>query len=188
MRSLKVNFLHYTFFHMHVIEPESAQLDYPKLYRECYNSIEKYILFHGGDREDARDIFQEGILILWKKEISGMYLTASEKTFLFAVCRNLWLKKVRRKKWFVPLDKAVEVEKTSCDEAFSENEETLRSRLKGLLNRLTAHCHRMIHDLFYRGKDIQEIQSEYGYTTRQNAINQKYKCMKQLKKASREKK
>jgi len=166
----------------------STPLDYQKLYRECYASIEKHILTRGGNREDARDVFQEGLVVLWKKEESGLHLTASEKTLLFAICRNLWLKKVRQETRFVSLEHLGHTETAFDDEEVLDKEGTLKSRVKGLLQRLTAHCHRMIHDLFYRGKDIREIQLEYGYSSRQNAINQKYKCMNQLKKASNTKK
>lgn len=173
---------------MKTIDASSKTLDYQKLYKDCFAPIAHYVNTHGGTQDEAKDIFQEGVVVLWQKEQQGLELTASEKTFLFAICKNLWLKKIRQKKRFVSLDRLDPIEKPAEPDIAASERNTVITKLKGLFQRITAHCYQMIQDLFYRGKDIQEIQMEYGYTTRKNAINQKYKCMKQLKKASQQKK
>ncbi len=45
----------------------------------------------GGDQEDAKDIFQEGLMILLEKiDNKEFALTCKFKTFLYCVCENLW--------------------------------------------------------------------------------------------------
>jgi len=160
-------------------------LDYKRIYRECFTSIAHYVQTHGGSVEDAQDIFQEGLLVLWEKENTGLVLTASEKTFLYAVCKNLWLKRKRRSSRFLPLGEFISQNGAVGAVETEEEADSLFVWVKKLLQRITAHCSRLIRDMFYHGKDIDEIQLEYGYSSRQNAINQKYKCMSQLRKASK---
>jgi RNA polymerase sigma factor (sigma-70 family) len=45
----------------------------------------------GGDAEDAKDIFQEGLMIMLEKiDDKEFALTCKFKTFLYCVCENLW--------------------------------------------------------------------------------------------------
>jgi RNA polymerase sigma factor (sigma-70 family) len=45
----------------------------------------------GGSPEDAKDIFQEGLLIMLEKiDNKEFALTCKFKTFLYCVCENLW--------------------------------------------------------------------------------------------------
>lgn len=67
-----------------------------------------------------------------------------------------------------------------------ENEKTYVERLKGYLQKITDHCYGLIRDFFFNQKAIEDIQEEYGYTTRHNAINQKHKCIKQIRKLKKQ--
>ena len=45
----------------------------------------------GGNQEDAKDIFQEGLMIMLEKIDNREFaLTCKFKTFLYCVCENLW--------------------------------------------------------------------------------------------------
>jgi RNA polymerase sigma factor (sigma-70 family) len=45
----------------------------------------------GGTNEDARDIFQEGLMIILEKiDCREFALTCKFKTFLYCICENLW--------------------------------------------------------------------------------------------------
>jgi RNA polymerase sigma factor (sigma-70 family) len=45
----------------------------------------------GGSQEDAKDIFQEGLMIMLEKiDNKEFALTCKFKTFLYCVCENLW--------------------------------------------------------------------------------------------------
>ena len=59
----------------------------------------------GGNWEDAKDIFQDGLLeLIRKSEDPGFQLTSSIKTLLYAVCKNLWKYKSRMNHRMVALD------------------------------------------------------------------------------------
>jgi RNA polymerase sigma factor (sigma-70 family) len=49
------------------------------------------VLQKGGSAEDARDIFQDGLIIMLEKlDNKEFALTCKFKTFLYCVCENLW--------------------------------------------------------------------------------------------------
>lgn len=62
-----------------------------RLYQAYLPGIIRYVVRHGGTEADARDIFQDAVLVLYRKMKAGdLILTARLRTFLLAVCRNIW--------------------------------------------------------------------------------------------------
>lgn len=59
---------------------------------ERYMPMIRLMVFQkGGSTEDARDIFQDGLIIMLEKLDSKEFaLTCKFKTFLYCVCENLW--------------------------------------------------------------------------------------------------
>ena len=65
------------------------------IYRSNFNVIQAMILNNNGDEDDAKDIFQESMVVLFEKSrLADFELTCSIKTFLYSVARRLWLKKL----------------------------------------------------------------------------------------------
>ena len=51
----------------------------------------------GGTRDDAKDIFQDALIIFHRKVRSEEFvLTCAVSTYLFSICRNLWREELRR--------------------------------------------------------------------------------------------
>ena len=70
------------------------------VYLKNYPTIRNYILKNSGDEVEAKDVFQEALVIIFKKiEEESFKLTSSFNTFLFSVCRNIWLKYLRDRKY-----------------------------------------------------------------------------------------
>ena len=65
------------------------------------------LLIHkmGGSGDDAKDIFQDGMLeLIRKSEDPSFQLTSSIKTLIYAICKNLWKYKSRMNHRMVALD------------------------------------------------------------------------------------
>ena len=89
-----------------------------EVYERFSDTISKLIQKNNGNENDARDMFQEALLVFIKKlQTPNFELTAQPKTYLYAVCRNLWLKQLQKtqnrllKKDFKP--------STACGRGFS---------------------------------------------------------------------
>jgi len=75
----------------------------PKVIRQIYDlilpSVIHWIKENNGSESDARDIFQEALIALFRKVESGEFqLTCSLKSFVRIICRNLWLTRLRNQK------------------------------------------------------------------------------------------
>ena len=64
------------------------------IYRQHYNMVQTMIVNNSGSIDDAKDIFQEALIVLYEKAKSGTFeLNCQIKTYVFSVCRRLWLKR-----------------------------------------------------------------------------------------------
>ncbi|MBD0254874.1 MAG: sigma-70 family RNA polymerase sigma factor, partial [Cytophagales bacterium] len=66
------------------------------LYRQYLEPFRHFVRNHGGGEEEARDVFQEGMIIFYKKIKAGEEIEYPT-TFFFSVCKNLWLDRARQK-------------------------------------------------------------------------------------------
>ncbi len=63
---------------------------------------------------------------------------------------------------------------------------TYKEKLQTLMKKMSAHCYHLLRSMFYLDKKIEDIQKDFGYSSRHNAQNQKYKCLEQAKKKTNE--
>lgn len=158
-----------------------------KLYKDNFIKISKFVQNNSGSKTDAEDLFQDAMMVLVEKlRTDDFKLTASINTYVYAICKNIWLKKLRNRNFQLSVEDIKDSDFQNSISQSIEEEKNYLEKLKGYLVKITDHCNRLIHDLFFKGKDITQIQKEYGYTTKHNAQNQKHKCVEQIKKVKRE--
>ncbi len=154
------------------------------IYRENYPVIQAFILNNSGDTAEAKDIFQEAMIVLYQKAISGSFeLNCQLRTYLYSVCRRLWLKRLQQLQRFngqvdqggetVTVEEDIEVhEKRNADFLIMEN----------ALKKIGEPCKSLLDAYYMQKKHMQEIARDFGYTNSDNAKTQKYKCLVRLKK------
>ncbi len=75
---------------------------YEALYQENFSSVEKFIVKNNGTIDDAKDVFQDTLIVLIEKlRADNFELTASLKTYIIAISKNLWFKKLRYKSYYL---------------------------------------------------------------------------------------
>lgn len=68
-----------------------------EIYNEYFPSVKQYIFKHNGNLIDARDVFHDAIIIVLEKvRDDDIKLRCSLKTYVYAMCRNLWFKKLKK--------------------------------------------------------------------------------------------
>ena len=73
------------------------------LYRDHYGMIQTLVLNNNGTVDDARDVFQEAMVVLYEKvKAGGFELSCQLKTYIYSICRRLWLKRLSQKQRFLP--------------------------------------------------------------------------------------
>lgn len=154
------------------------------IYREHFGMIQSLILSNNGTVDDARDIFQEAMVILYEKVKSGEFeLSCLLKTYLYSVCRRLWLKRLTQKQRFLPeLDGAESWVAVEDDlEQFEQKDQAFHLMEKAM-NGLGEPCRSLLDAFYLQKKSMYEIAAMFGYTNADNAKTQKYKCLTRLKK------
>lgn len=69
------------------------------IFKTFYSNINFFIKKNKGDEEDANDIFQEAIIIIYRKlKANDLVLDCTFDTYLYSVCRLLWLKELEKRK------------------------------------------------------------------------------------------
>ncbi len=154
------------------------------IYRSHYSMVQTLIINNNGTSDDARDIFQEAIIVLYEKAKSGSFeLHAQLKTYIYAVCRRLWLKKLALNQRFSGnLANAPETIATDDDIEVFEHRSQDFDLMEQALQNLGEPCKELLESYYIRKKNMSEIAREFGYTNADNAKNQKYKCLMRLKK------
>ena len=72
------------------------------IYKANYKMIQNLILNNKGTIDDAADIFQESMIVLYEKALNPDFiLTCQLKTFIYSVCKRLWLKKLQQQQRFI---------------------------------------------------------------------------------------
>lgn len=159
---------------------------YQILYTFYYPSVRNFILKNNGSEDDAKDIFQETILVLLEKVPKDDFnLTSSLKTYIFAISSNLWLKRLRDSNRMVKTELGIyEKYLTDYEEVEKEITETNAKRTMNVFQRITHKCVVLLRAIFYDEKNIDTVTKEFGYTNKHNAQNQKFKCLEQARRGA----
>lgn len=153
------------------------------LYSFYFPSISSYIKKNMGNNEDSEDVFQEAIIVLLHKvRQPDFVLTSSLKTYIYAIAKNIWLKRLRD----VKLISVDEVEHENLDtEIFSfelQPEKTREEKVTSWLTKITSNCQRILKALFYYQEPMENVMIKMGWKNKHTAANQQYKCIQQVKK------
>jgi RNA polymerase sigma factor (sigma-70 family) len=165
-----------------LVNNDSKAID--TIYKDNFNMVQAFILNNNGTYDDARDIFQEAILTLYEKAKSESFvLTCQIKTYVYSVCRRLWLKRLQQMGRFAiqmeGFEETVQVEDYLEIQEKKNAEFAIMDRALGSLG---EPCKSLIETFYIKKKSMSEIAVEFGYTNTENAKTQKYKCLMRLKK------
>ena len=161
-----------------------------QIYQQHYHIINSWLVKNGGSSADAADVFQEAMVVLFgKAQDEDFRLTCSIGTYLFAISKHLWYKKLQqqnRSPIFLH-DKSEEGD-SDIGIAYEEDinvhheREAHYEQLNSALDQIGEPCRSLLKAYYHNDKNMQEIAADFGYTNPDNAKNQKYKCLARLRK------
>lgn len=155
-----------------------------ELYKTHYPMIFNLIRSNAGTEQEAKDVYQETIIAFYEKaQQPDFVLTCKIKTFLYAVARRLWLKRLSERKRFhgsiEEHESFIGIEEEMAD---LEEKERVFQAMKVSMDSLGEPCRSILEDFYIKDLSMDEIRDKFGYTNADNAKNQKYKCLQRLKK------
>ncbi len=163
-----------------IIENDREIIQY--VYREYFESVKKFVLKHRGTREDAKDLFQDGIVIIYEQANSkNLVIKSSFYTYFYTICKYQWLKILRERdnKYFESIDNNLEFDriyslevKRELDELI-EKENRIKIYQKHFRN-LSEECQRVLRLMAkgYKPDEIRETMNykSVGYTYKKRRI------------------
>lgn len=161
-----------------VLRHDNLILQY--IYKQYYYKINYFVKKNQGSEDDASDVFQEAIIVIYRKlkENDLIFQKSSFAGYLFSVCRFIWLKQLEKRR--------IEREKLNDTLPFQENlyDENLvelvdKNERYSLYQKhfatLSPDCQKLMQ-LFFEKVPLREIAKIMGYKSEKYAKTRKYKC------------
>jgi len=154
------------------------------IYRENYLMIQSFILSNNGSVDEARDIFQEAMVVLYEKSRDTTFLLSCQlKTYLYSVCRRLWLKRLQHlNKYSTQVESIEDIVPVEEDVEDHEKRNDDFMLMEHAMGKIGEPCKSLLDAYYMQKKSMTEIATNFGYTNSDNAKTQKYKCLVRLKK------
>jgi RNA polymerase sigma factor (sigma-70 family) len=161
-----------------------------RIYQQHYPILNGWLIKNGGNATDAADIFQEAMVVLFgKAQDEEFRLTCSIGTYLFAIGKHLWYKKLQKQSRSPAyLDENIGSDENDPGVAYEDDinvhheREAHYDQLNAALDQVGEPCRSLLKAFYHNDKSMQQIAVEFGYTNPDNAKTQKYKCLTRLRK------
>lgn len=154
-----------------------------RLYKIHFPMILHFVNSNSGTEDEAKDVYQEAFIILYENlQKAEFQLSCKIKTYIYSVCRRLWLKNLYLKNKFVGKIDDFEEFIIPEEEQPAEESEIMFSLMEDGLTKLGEPCRSVLEDYYINKLSMTQIAEKMGYTNADNAKTQKYKCLNRLKK------
>ncbi|MFK7946675.1 MAG: RNA polymerase sigma factor, partial [Saprospiraceae bacterium] len=152
------------------------------IYQNFAGRISNYILQKGGSPEDAKDVFQDALMVVLQKVQSPDFeINSTFYTYLFSVNKMLWYNKSRKKS----RSTVTMPDDNTLRDNHSIEEELINRELDNIYRnnfvKLGELCQQLLQ-LFFRKKTMIEIAAQLKLKNEHTARTRKYRCQKNLKK------
>lgn len=158
---------------------DSAVLEF--IYQAYFPLVEGFVIHHEGSREQAKDVFQEAMIIAYRNVRKGDFqLTCKFSTYLYGIGKKVWIQE--RRKLLLRADK-LRQQAPMVQEPEALEDPLLQIQLKALFDKhfaqLSPDCQRILR-MFFNLHSIEEIRKAMDYKDIHHAADRKYRCKKSL--------
>ncbi len=159
------------------------QLTVNKLYEYEFPKIVRLILKNSGNLENAKDVFQDGLVVLIENVLNKKIdLTESFSSYLYGVCRILWLNQLKKLKRTIQFRDEYSYLQTEFIFVDNENRPANYENIFEVIESMGNPCKQLLELYYYRNMNWEAISDELGYASAGSARNQKYKCLERIRK------
>ncbi|HOZ41003.1 MAG: sigma-70 family RNA polymerase sigma factor [Flavobacteriales bacterium] len=146
--------------------------------------VERMVRNHSGTRADAKDLFQDALIILLgKAKDEGFTLSCSISTYLYAICRNRWQEELRRRGRFTQELEALPEEPNDLGAVLADEQNI--SLAERALQALGDKCQELLKRFYLLKEPLLTIAKSIGLAGEGAAKTRKYKCLEEARKRYR---
>ncbi|WP_221420327.1 RNA polymerase sigma factor [Fulvivirga sp. M361] len=161
---------------------ESRKKLFLHLYQEVFPQLAAYISKRGGSLEDAKDLFQDALIIHYEQTRSEQR-QESNAAYLFGISRHLWYKRYKENK-ASPMALENLPETAELQEPSHPSKEILLT----FLEKVSQKCMELLEAVYYDKISMSQVAKKFGFMGERSATVQKYKCMEKVRELIKEKK
>jgi RNA polymerase sigma factor (sigma-70 family) len=144
------------------------------VYQKYYRMMTKLVITNSGTEEEARDVYQDALVVFWQKATSrNLVLTSKMSTYIYSICQNLWRKELDRKKRLSNEERDTAV---MVDTESAEREKIFAK----CIDQLGETCRKVLMFYYFEEMSMQDIADKLGFANTDTAKTKKYKCKKKL--------
>ncbi len=144
------------------------------VYQKNYRMMMRLVQNNSGTEQEAKDIYQEAVVVFWQKAVSGnLVLTSKISTYIYSICLNLWRKELDRKKRHTN----EEYDKPHYQQHDAEEKAKI---VRECIDQLGETCKKVLSYYYFDGMSMKEIAERVGFANTNTAKTKKYKCKKKL--------
>ncbi|MFN3403170.1 MAG: RNA polymerase sigma factor [Cytophagaceae bacterium] len=144
------------------------------LYKKNYRMMVKMIIKNNGSEDEAKDIFQDALIVLWQKVNTDEFVLSSKiSTYLYSICLNLWRKELERKS-------RLSNEETDAQEVSNMDQKERAEIINKCINDLGDTCKKILTYYYFDNLSMNDIAEKMGFANADTAKTKKYKCKKEL--------
>lgn len=143
--------------------------------------IFSYIKTHGGNQDDAEDMLQESIIVLWQKAADPDFqLTAKISTYLMAVAKNKWMSESRKRQRYTTDEKLPERSDNLPDQLEQMVDDEKIEVVATAMKQLNPACQQLLTLFYLEEKSTREIARIMNFANPDVVKAKKYQCKKAL--------
>lgn len=149
------------------------------LYKDPLRKIRSYILKNSGTLDDADDVFQDAVIVLFQYVKNGKFNEEYDLDgFLFRVAKNSWIDIARKKQ------KMIKASFIGFD--IGDDSDQLRDIIKDeelavfrtMFDKLEDNCKKILSYVIFDKRNMKQIAELMGLKDEKVAKNQHYRCKK----------
>jgi RNA polymerase sigma factor (sigma-70 family) len=150
------------------------------IYQEFLPRVARFIERNGGSKDDAKDIFQEALLIIYQKSKSADFQLSSQfYTLLYGISRNLWGNQLQKKSR-TEVTLSEDIKYNSIPDLSQWIDKAEEEKLFwDAFHQLGEDCQRILQ-LFFTKVKMEAIVQQLGLSSVSFAKKKKFQCKEQL--------
>lgn len=162
-----------------VHDPQEREQQFVELYRRLFPTVAQYVAKRGGTFDEAKDIFQDAVVIFYEKTAGGtLQIRQSADAYITGTAKFLWLKNRRE---LESRQRFNSVSPETPEETLSEK------RILRFLETAGQKCMQLLQAVYYDKLHMSEIARRFGYSGERSATVQKHKCLKKVRETVKQK-
>jgi RNA polymerase sigma factor (sigma-70 family) len=153
-----------------------------ELFHRNRRPITSLVTRNQGSEDDAEDVLQEAVVVLWQRVRSGSFEYQSKlSTFIYATAKNIWFRRLARQRRGIPPAEKTLAKGSRDGTPLGEMEENERVlAVQKAMEQIGNPCRDLLLLFYWEERSMEDIAVKLGFANADTVKSKKYQCKKSL--------